>query len=420
MSSSNLKVLFYLRKNRLTKDGKSPIMVRVTLDGEISQFSSKLNVAPEMWDAKLNRVKGKGSPAIDLNLELDKIRVSIADHFRKLSDRGSVSVEKLRNAFMGVSYTPKETLFTLFDKQIKDIERSIEKAESISIIDPPYTTSPKTLQKYKVTRRRLTEFMKKRYKLSDIDLCDINNMFILDFENYLRVEGQCAVNTTAKFMRLFKRIIIIAKNNGWITRDPFADYKIHLESVDRGYLTQEEVEAIMRKRLTIPRLELVRDIFVFAIFTGLSYIDVRNLTKDNIRTSFDGNLWIMTKRQKTNIQSNILLLDVPRKIIEKYDGCSKKGMLLPIFSNQKMNGYLKEIADMCGVDKKLTYHLARHTFATTITLSRGVPIETVSKMLGHTNIRTTQIYAKITDSKVSDDMSELENKLNVFNAKFVI
>ena len=259
-----------------------------------------------------------------------------------------------------------------------------------------------------------------KYNLTDISLKEIKNMFLCDFEIYLMTTVGCNANTTAKFMQFLKRIIIIARNNGMIAGDPFANYKIHMTKVDRGYLTQEDIEKLLKKQFTIKRLELVRDIFVFSCFTGLAYIDVKNLTDKEIRTSFDGKLWIMTKRQKTNVQSNILLLDVPKMILEKYKGKAIDNKLLPILSNQKMNAYLKEIGDVCEIDKEITFHLARHTFATTITLARGVPIETVSKMLGHTNITTTQIYARITDSKISNDMQALAIKLEGIEKMFRI
>lgn len=243
-------------------------------------------------------------------------------------------------------------------------------------------------------------------------------MFISDFETFLMVDCQCQSNTTAKFMQFFKRIILIARNNGWMLHDPFVNYKIRINKVDRGYLTKEELELIFKKKIEIPRLEHVRDIFVFSCFTGLAYIDVYNLKESNIRTSFDGNLWIMTKRQKTDVNSNIPLLEVPRKILEKYKGKLPEGKILPITSNQKMNAYLKEIGDLCEIKKNLTFHLARHTFATTITLSQGVPIETVSKMLGHTNIKTTQIYARITDNKIGHDMDILSGKLKEMESAF--
>lgn len=235
-------------------------------------------------------------------------------------------------------------------------------------------------------------------------------MFITDFEIYLRTVCDCSHNTTAKFMQFFKRIIIMARHNSWIYADPFVNYKIRLEKVDRAYLTQEEIDLIMQKEFATKRLEQVRDIFLFSCYTGLAYIDVKNLTKDNIRKSFDGNLWIMTKRQKTNVQTNIPLLDIPLKLIEKYEHkCPER--LFPVPTNQKMNAYIKEIADLCGINKKLSFHVARHTFAT-LSIGYGVPIETVSKMLGHTNIKTTQIYARITDRKLSSDMEIMAKKVN--------
>ena len=214
----------------------------------------------------------------------------------------------------------------------------------------------------------------------------------------------------AKFMQFFKRIIILARNNGLIVHDPFANYKIQLKKVDRGYLTEQEMNKIIQKKFPTKRLEQVRDIFIFSCFTGLAYIDVKELTKNHIRISFDGNIWIMTKRHKTKVNVNVPLMDIPKKILQKYEGELPDDKILPVLSNQKMNAYLKEIGDVCGITKNLTFHLARHTFATTVTLSKGIPIETVSKMLGHTNIQTTQIYARITNDKISKDMQGLSEK----------
>lgn len=265
------------------------------------------------------------------------------------------------------------------------------------------------MQKYSVTYTRLEEFMKSKYRINDIHLTEIDYKFITDFETYLLNVSLCNKNTTYKFMQRFKRITNIALRNGLLKSDPFVNYKIRTVKVDRGYLTQVELEAIMSKEFKIKRLEQVRDIFIFGCFTGLAYIDVSTLTKKHINRSFDDRLWITKKRQKTGIDSNILLLDIPKQILNKYKGYigNGKGQLLPVSSNQKVNAYLKEIADLCGITKNLTFHLARHTFATTVTLAKGVPIETVSKMLGHTKISTTQIYARITDTKISDDMQRV-------------
>ena len=215
-----------------------------------------------------------------------------------------------------------------------------------------------------------------------------------------------------KTMQRLRKIVYFAKNMGETMADPFQSFRVHFESVDRDILTQEEIDLIYNKEFCTGRLEQIRDIFVFACYSGLSYIDVANLTEDNIQEAFDGNLWIMTKRQKTNVNSNIRLLDIPKAILEKYRGTLKNGKCLPVVSNQKVNEYLKEIATVCGIGKELTFHVARHSFATSITLANGVPIESVSKMLGHTSIRTTQIYAKITDRKISKDMDMLAQKID--------
>ncbi len=400
---SSLKILFYLRKNRLNKDGKASIMIRLTINSEMSQFAAKLDVEPELWDAKCGRVDGKTAYANRLNATLDNIKAALINHHNEIEKFDTVvTAEKVRNAFLGVE-SRHRTLLDLFNKHNEDVKKLVGVNKTAA-----------TLQKYQVTCKRLENFFKHQYNLSDISLKEINHMFITDFETYLRTICNCSANTTAKFMQFFKRIVIIARNNGWILTDPFANYKIRIAKVDRGYLTEQEIETIMQKEFGAKRLEQVRDIFVFSCFSGLAYIDVKNLREEHIRTSFDGNLWIMTKRHKTNVQANIPLLDVAKSILEKYLGKLPKGQLLPVLSNQKMNSYLKEIGDACGIDKRLTFHLSRHSFAT-LTLSKGVSIESVSKMLGHTNIKTTQIYAKITDNKIGHDMAAFADKVKDLN-----
>jgi site-specific recombinase XerD len=406
---STFKVLFYLKRTAIRKDGKMPIVTRVTVDGIIAQFNTKLEIQPNYWSVKTGKVIGHPSDSKQHNAQLEEIKASLHSIYHELQRKDNyVTAEKVKNEFLGIS-EHHETLLSLFQKHNEDVKKLIGVNKSAG-----------TYQKYEVTRRHLQKFMQLKYQITDISLKEIKHLFVTDFEIYLLTTAACNTNTTAKFMQFFKRIILIARNNGLIATDPFANYKIRLISVDRGYLTQEDVEKILKKEFAIKRLELVRDIFIFSCFTGLSYIDVKNLTNKEIRTSFDNNLWIMTKRQKTKVDSNILLLDVPKMIIEKYKGKSINDQVLPILSNQKMNAYLKEVGDLCEVDKELTFHLARHTFATTITLAKGVPIETVSKMLGHTNIKTTQIYARITDSKISNDMQALAGKLQGIEKMFRI
>ncbi|MBP1640676.1 MAG: integrase family protein [Bacteroidetes bacterium] len=401
MSKSTFKILFYVRKNQLNKEGKANIMIRVSVNGEVSQFSSKLDIEPKFWDVKLCKATGNSMQARRLNNLLEDIRTSLRNHYREIEvHEAYVTAEKIRNAFLG--YDVKlHTLLELFKSHNEDARKliGISKTEA-------------TLAKYDRTCRRLEEFMSAKYKISDIALKEINHKFITDFEAYLHGVSKCSDNTSAKFIQIFRMIIIVAKNNGLIFKDPFANYKIRFKRVDRGYLTDQEMQIIVEKKFVSKRLEQVRDIFIFSCFTGLAYIDVKNLTINNICMSFDGKPWIMTHRQKTDTPVNVPLLNIPLSILKKYEGKLSNGQLLPVLSNQKLNSYLKEIGDLCGINKNITFHMARHTFATTTTLSKGVPIETVSKMLGHTNIQTTQIYARITNEKISKDMQLLSGKLN--------
>ena len=370
---STFKVLFYLKKGSEKRNGEVAIMARITVDGKICQFSTKQNILPENWNVKAGKATGKAAGQI--NKMLDDVKASLNHIYHEQQRRDNyVTAEKVKNEFLGHSEN-HATLLDLFVKHNNDVKQLIGISKSAS-----------TYQKYEVTRKHLEKFLMYKYKLSDIALQEINLMFITDFEVYLKTIGKCNSNTTAKFMQFFKRIILIARNNGIITGGPFANYKIRIQKVDIGYLTEEEIEKILKLNLVSERLEHVRDLFIFSCFCGLAYIDVAGLRKEHIRKSFDGNLWIMTKRVKTGTNVNVPLLDIPKMILNKYKNKLPNGKILPIISNQKLNSYLKEIADLSRIRKNLTFHQARHTFATTTTLSKGVPIETVSKMLGHTNI----------------------------------
>lgn len=399
MSKSTLTITPYLRSNYVGKNGKCSIMIRIILNGERIQFSSKLEIETDKWDAAQGKAAGRTAAATELNNALDNIRASLLRIYRELEQRESyVTAEKIRNIFLGYEVREK-TLLRLFKSHNEDVEKLVGKGKSKA-----------TIQKYNRTYNHVEDFLRLKYKVSDIAFVDINHSFITNFEVYLKTVCNCNDNTTAKFIQFFKRIILIARKNGWIYADPFQDYKISIRQVDRGFLTEQDLEKIIKKEFATKRLEQVRDIFLFSCFTGLAYIDVKNLTETNIQHSFDGNLWINTHRQKTDTTVNVPLLKIPLEIIEKYKGLPE-GRILPVLSNQKMNSYLKEIGDLCGIKKNLTFHLARHTFATTVTLSKGVSIETVSKMLGHTNIETTQIYARITNEKIKNEMATLTGKL---------
>lgn len=400
MSKSNLNIRFYLRTNHVNKDGTCAIMVRITVNGERTVFSTKLSADPNSWDADTNSVKGKSKADKELNRTLEDMKSAIRSHYYELERYDAlVTAEKVRNAFLGINIRT-ESLMQLFKEYVDECR---------SLLGISRTKA--TVQKYDRCYRRVQEFLKAKYNLSDIPLVEIGHKFITDLECYLRTVSQCNENTTAKFLQTFKMIIIRARNNGYIKCDPFANYKIRLKRVDRGYLTEEELKVLRETPIPSKRVAQVRDVFLFACYTGLAYIDLKLLRAENIRTSFDGNQWIMTHRHKTDTAVNVPILDIPMELIERYRGQSKKGYILPILSNQKMNQYLKDVAKACGIEKNITFHMARHTFATTVTLSQGVPIESVSKMLGHTQIKTTQIYARITNEKISRDMAALAEKM---------
>lgn len=400
MSKSNLNIRFYLRTNHVNKDGTCAIMVRITVNGERTVFSTKLSADPNSWDADTNSVKGKSKADKELNRTLEDMKSAIRSHYYELERYDAlVTAEKVRNAFLGINIRT-ESLMQLFKEYVDECR---------SLLGISRTKA--TVQKYDRCCRRVQEFLKAKYKLSDIPLVEIGHKFITDLECYLRTVSKCNGNTTAKFLQTFKMIIIRARNNGYIKGDPFANYKIRLKRVDRGYLTEDELKMLRETPIPSKRVAQVRDVFLFACYTGLAYIDLKLLRAENIRTSFDGNQWIMTHRHKTDTAVNVPILDIPMELIERYRGQSKKGYILPILSNQKMNQYLKDVAKACGIEKNITFHMARHTFATTVTLSQGVPIESVSKMLGHTQIKTTQIYARITNEKISRDMAALAEKM---------
>ena len=394
---STFRVLFYLKKGSEKKNGEVMIMARITIDGKLCQFSTKQSILPNNWSVASGKAKGKDAGKI--NALLDDIRSALNTIYHEMQRRDNyVTAEKVKNEFLGHTEN-HETILSLFQKHNDNMKQLVGISRTIA-----------TYRKYEITRRHLADFIHDKYNLSDIPIREITPMFITDFELYLRTACKCGYNTAAKFLLFLKSIIIVARNNGILTKDPFANYKIQMKKVDRGYLTEDEIKIILKKKMVSERLEHVRDLFIFSCFTGLAYSDVANLREENIRKSFDGKLWIMTKRQKTNTDVNVPLLDIPKMILKKYKGKLPNGKILPVISNQKLNAYLKEIADICGIKKNLTFHLARHTFATTTTLAKGVPIETVSKMLGHTNIETTQIYARITNSKIGNDMQGLDKK----------
>lgn len=401
---ANLSVHMYARASKANAIDRYPIYVRITIDGKRSEFSTKKFIDPKKWDEKAMRVKGNSEEARTINSYLDSIRLQINQTHLKLAFQGgSVSLENFMETYSGKKEKAR-TLVPVFKNHNQKVKELIGKEYAEG-----------TYVRYETTLAHIQKFLKWKYQKDDIDILKIDNIFIHDLDFYLRTEHKCANNTVMKYIKNFKKVVRICLANGWLEKDPFINYKSKFIEIEKTFLTEEELEALIHKNLYNERLDLVRDIFVFSCFTGLAYIDVKQLQQSNLIKGIDGQVWINTHRQKTDTPSKIPLLDTARQVIEKYVDHPKSDnerTLLPILTNQKMNAYLKEVADLCGINKILTFHCARHTFATTVTLSNGVPIESVSKMLGHKSIKTTQHYAKITDRKVANDMENLKKILN--------
>lgn len=409
--NTSVSILFYIKRAKANNLGVCPIYTRVTVNAKRFEFSTNKYINPDKWSSGASKVKGTTEEAKTINRHLDYLRNQILEAEKRLFKKDiSLNSENLKNELFGFSET-KRMLIPIFQDHNNKIKE---------LVDKEY--APGTLERYKTSLRHTVDFLKWKYNVDDIDITRIDYAFITDYEFYLRSVRNCANNTTVKYIKNFHKIIKICIDNDWITKNPFSNYKAKLKEVEREYLSEDEIQNLINKEFTIDRLSLVRDIFVFSCFTGLAYVDVKNLTTNNINYGIDGEKWIFTHRQKTESASKIPLLPIPEMIVEKYKDhpqCSNQNKVLPILTNQRMNSYLKEIAAACNINKELTFHIARHTFATTVTLTNGVPIESVSKMLGHKNLKTTQHYAKILDRKVSEDMQILRDKFKAPAAKWV-
>ncbi|MCB2222117.1 MAG: site-specific integrase [Bacteroidetes bacterium] len=399
-----LTVLFHLRKAKADKSGQAPVYMRITIDGKRVELTANRKVHPDLWDDDLCRMKGTSEEARILNNHLDNLKQKVNKQFNVLESlENEVTAESIKNMVCGVSQR-KHTLISIFQYHNDQFKQRIgsDYAEG-------------TYKRYVVTLGKLKAFLQYQYHKSDFFLDDLNHQFITNFELYLKTIQKIGHNTTAKYIKNLKKVINMAVANEWLQRNPFMNFKCAYKETHRGYLTSEELRTLEEKELPIKRLEIVRDIFIFQCYTGLAYSDVEKLSPDDISTGIDGEKWIIIYRKKTGGRSPIPLLPKALEIIEKYKDFpinENEGKLLPVKSNQKINAYLKEIATICDIDKNLSTHLARHTFATTVTLANGVPIESVSKMLGHTDIRTTQIYSKVIDSKISADMQKLKQSMS--------
>ena len=380
-------------------------MARLTLDGEKVKFSLNTDISPDIWGPKAGKDTGHSKEAIQLNMYLDSIKGRLISHYHRLAEANEVvTAAMIKDAFLG--YDIKTNTWLGIFEEFNDRQ---EKLIGIDI-------AQSTFNKYDLIYRRLQEFLKVKKRKNDILLNQVDRNFVMDFETYLKTEYKLDTNSSEKLMRIFKRITTMCFKDGKMSRGPFCNYKLKKVKKDRGYLTKAELERIIDFEPDNKRLEKVSDIFLFCCFTGFDYSTTVALTDKNIVVDDDGCKWIETYRVKTNTPSKVKLLDIPLSIIDKYELKRDANFLLPVMSNAKYNLYLKEIAELCGIQKNVTSHLARQTFATTVTYANGVSIKSISKMLGHIKISTTQIYARIVDKTISDEMDKLAKTLN--NTKF--
>ncbi|HQA74627.1 site-specific integrase [Flavobacterium sp.] len=406
---TKVSILFYAKKAKAAANGLVPIYTRITINGKRIELSTNRFIEISKWSTEAGKMKGSSEEARSINNHLDLLKSQIRDAEMELIHKKiALTTETIKSKLLGVDERAR-MLVPIFQDHNNKIKELVGKEYA-----------PGTLERYTTSLKHTIEFMQWKYNISDIDITKIDHAFITDYEFWLRSVRNCANNTAVKYLKNFNKIIKLCLANDWLDKNPFANYKSKVKEVERVYLTEAEIQSIIEKDFKTERLSLVRDIFLFSCFTGLAYIDVKNLTKAHVSYGIDGEKWIFTHRQKTESASKIPILPVTQMIIDKYENhpqCINEDKLLPILSNQKMNAYLKEIAGVCEIEKELTFHIARHTFATTVTLTNGVPIESVSKMLGHKNLKTTQHYAKVLDRKVSEDMKILKDKFNIFTNK---
>ena len=400
--NTKLSILFFVKRTKTNVNGLLPIFIRVTVNGERIEFTTKRFTTSEKWSVEGNRMKGTSVESKSTNSYLDALKAKVYDYQQQLiREDEPVNAENMRNKIMGIDKR-SHMLIGIFQQHNDEIK---------VLIGKDYAAA--THVRYETSLKHTEDFLKWKYKVSDIDIRKIDHEFITSYEFYLKSVCNCCQNTTSKYIKNFGKIIRICLANGWLQKNPFINYKSKMVEVERAFLSMEEIETMLNKVFVSDRLNQVKDIFLFSCFTGLAYADVKKLSRKNIAIGVDGDRWIYINRTKTDTRSNIPILPIASYLLEKYEDHPQvvnQEKLLPILSNQKMNSYLKEIADACGINKELTFHIARHTFATTVTLSNGVPIESVSKMLGHKNLKTTQHYAKILDLKVSNDMQILKEK----------
>lgn len=401
-SRSNVSSLFFIKRSKLLRSGEAAIYLRIKVGATESELSTLKSVKPEMWNSAQQGAIGKSDEARDINRYLEHLKRQLNLFVMQMRDDGKeITARALKNAMTGKDESEKSIL-TVFRDHNEGVKKLIGKDFAAA-----------THQRYETCLMHVKDYIREKYRVNDLNLNRIDPDFVRGFELYLKTTRSCGHNSAMKYIKNFKKIVKIAVGNGWMKTDPFVNIRFKLKKVERPFLTEEEINIIMNKDFHCDRLRQVADVFIFGCFTGYAYSDLKQLTPENLVKDEKGQLWIHAKRQKTKMVSHVPLLPPAQKIIQKYKRhqyCINHNVLLPVLSNQKLNSYLKEVADLCGIHKVLSTHIARHTFATTVTLNNDIPIESVSKMLGHSTITMTQNYAKMLDKKVGNDMMKVMDK----------
>lgn len=401
----DLSILFYIKKGKIDKKGEMPIYLRITVNGQRAENTTNRKAELQKWDSALQRMKGRSEEARTLNTHLDHIETQINRAFNVLEEKEEeITAEILRDVLIGKNQK-KYLLVAAFETNNTLVKQEEGQKYSKSTID-----------QYSTTLERLKIFLKQEYDCNDIELSKLDVLFIRRFEIFLQTTYHIEHNTIMKHLKQLKKVVHFAQQLGYIDKDPFMLHKTAFKQFSRESLTADELKRIEDHNFSrVKRLDRVKDVFLFVCYTGLSYSDLFELSPEDITKGIDGKNWVIYEREKTGVRASIPILPPAQFIIDKYKDdpeCQFENKLLPVISNQRLNSYLGEIAELCEINKHITMHLGRHTFATTVTLTNGVPIETVSKMLGHTSIKTTQIYSKVVDSKISSDMSTLSSKMS--------
>lgn len=398
---TEVKVSFYLKRNEEKTDGTVPILGRICIGKSMVQFSANVSVPVSLWDTKSGRATGKSKSALSVNASLNKICVAVHSAYRDLLvKKENISAKDVKNAFQGMA-SEQDTLVKYYETHNQSFLKNVGVNRCME-----------TYKRYGISLNHLKRFMRKKYNMSDISFQALTPSFVADYDYYLRVELRFAPQTIVNTIGQLRRIVKIAINNGLLRNDPFIDYEFITSPIVPKSLTSAELKKLMKAKLSRPNLNFIRDMFLFSSFTGIAFSDMRSLTEQNLSIAEDGVQWVHLKRKKTGTPCHIPLLEIPLQLIEKYKGIAKDGKLFPMISCSKTNIYLKRIAAECGINKRVTFHMARHCYASVVTLSQGVPLETVAELLGHRDWRATCIYAQVSNEKIGEDMRHLNKRLS--------